>query len=182
MPPRTELPQEEAFRRVIANRTMLRAYVYAIVRDQELAEDALSDVAVEIARSWGSYDPSRPFAPWARGVARRVALANLRRRRAGPVLLKDEALDAVGAEIDGMGDEARLETRKDLLRGCLEGLSETNRSLVRMRYFEDRSYAEISRAVKRSVAALYMAFSRIHAALFECIEGRLARSGESGPA
>jgi hypothetical protein len=53
--------------------------VHAIVRDPFLAEDTFSDVTLEIARSWDRFDPTRPFEPWARGLARRVALANLRK-------------------------------------------------------------------------------------------------------
>src|SRR5947207_9934740 len=73
----SEQPHEEAFRQVLAHRTMLKAYVQAIVRDPSLAEDTFSDVTLEIARSWGRFDASRPFERWARGIARRVALANL---------------------------------------------------------------------------------------------------------
>ena len=71
---------EEAFRHVIAHRTMRRAYLHAMVRDPELAEDTMSDVAIEISRSWARYDPARPFGPWARGVARRSGSSRRSRR------------------------------------------------------------------------------------------------------
>lgn len=168
-----ESPHEEAFRQVLAHRTMLKAYVLAIVRDPELAEDTLSDVAVELARNWSQYDASRPFAPWARGVARRVALANLRKRQALPSLLDAAVLDAVGADLDALGDEARLEARKNALRRCLERLPEGSRRLVRLRYFENQSYEAVSRAVQRNVNALYVALNRIHEALTSCVQKHL---------
>jgi hypothetical protein len=68
---------EDAFRRVLAHRTMLKAYVQAIVRDPVLAEDTFSDVTFEIARSSHQNDPTRPFQRWARGVARRIALEEI---------------------------------------------------------------------------------------------------------
>ena len=166
----SEQPHEEAFRQVLAHRTMLKAYVQAIVRDPTLAEDTFSDVTLEIARSWGRFDPSRPFESWARGVARRVALANLRKHSRQPVLLDESVLENLGEDLDKMGDETQLEIRKEVLRGCLQHLSGANQELVRLRYFEHRSYIEISRALSRSVGALYVVFNRIHHALAHCIE------------
>src|SRR5439155_6307807 len=86
---------EEAFRQVIAHWTMLNAYVRSIVHNPHLTEDTLSDVAIAIARSWPRYDPSRPFGPWSRTIARRVALENLARRGLRPVLLDESALEAL---------------------------------------------------------------------------------------
>lgn len=164
---------EEAFRQVVAHRTMLKAYVQAIVRDPEGAEDTLSDVCVEIARNWERYDPARPFPEWARGLARRVALANLRKRKSQPALLDAEALEAVGVQIDALGNEAQLDLRKQALRACMNSLSETNRELIRLRYFENQSFEEISRVRNRNVNALYVSFHRLHEALLKCMQSRL---------
>jgi len=165
---------EDAFRQVMAHRTMLAAYVRAIVHDRNLAEDILADVSVEIVRSWGRYDPSRPFGPWARGLARRVALAGLRKHGKLPSLLDNGSLEALGAAIDAHGDEARLAERRAALKQCMERLPERDRDLLRQRYFDDRAYEDISRAVERSVGALYAAFSRIHKALRDCIQRRMS--------
>lgn len=164
---------EEAFRQVLAHWTMLNAYVRSLVRDPHLAEDTLSDVAVAIARSWDQYDPGRPFGPWARGLARRVGLENLARRGLRPVLLDDGALEALGAQIEELGDEPRMEERVQALRRCAEKLPEGSRELVRLRYFQNRSYPEIAATLRWSVDALYVAFSRIHKALSECVHRRL---------
>lgn len=138
---------EAAFRRVMAHRTMLKAYVQVIVRDPVLAEDTFSDVTLEIARSWDRYDPTRPFEPWARGVARRIALANLRKRGRCQVALDEAVLESIGTELDRLGSEADHDLAKESLRRCLRKLSSANQALVRMRYFDDLSSQEISQAV-----------------------------------
>jgi len=167
---RMDAASQDAFRQVVAHRAMLLAYVRAIVLDPDLAEDTLQDLSVEIVKSWERFDAARPFAHWARGIARRVALANLRRARRRPALLDGEVLDAIGARIDACGSQTALETRKDVLRKCVERLPGKNRELVRLRYFENHPYEEIARKVERSVDALYTAFNRIHRALLDCIE------------
>ena len=164
---------EEAFRAVLANWAMLNAYLRTIVRNPHLLEDTLSDVALAIARSWPTYDQDRPFGPWARAIARRVALENLSRHGIRPILLGEGALEALGVEIECLEDEALVEVRVRALQQCTEKLSEGSRQLVRLRYFENRSYKEISESIEWSLDALYVAFNRIHKALSECVQRRL---------
>jgi RNA polymerase sigma-70 factor (ECF subfamily) len=140
------------------------------VRDPHLAEDVISETALEIVRSWNKYDRSRPFPQWARGVARHIALKNLRKRNREPLLFDPEVLESVGKYIDSMGDEARLEERKRVLHECMQKLPLVNQQLIRLRYFENRRYEEIAGLLKRNVPALYMAFTRIHEVLLKCVQ------------
>jgi RNA polymerase sigma-70 factor (ECF subfamily) len=164
---------EQAFRTIFAHRTMLRAYILAIVRESHRAEDVLSDTVVALAQEWNRYDSTRPFAPWARGVARRIALARVRKDATGPVLLDDAALESIGPDLDRFGDQARLQERKDALQRCLDHLAPPNRRLIEWRYFENRTMEETARLASRSMNALYVAFSRLHTALHDCVERRL---------
>ena len=169
----TVASHEEAFREVLAHWAMLNAYLRAIVRNPQLFEDTLSDVALAIARSWPTFDKTRPFGPWARSIARRVAIENLSRHGLRPILLGKTALEALGEELEALGDAMAVETRVGALRQCTEKLSEGSRQLVRLRYFENRSYKEIAESVHWTVDALYVAFSRIHKALSDCVHRRL---------
>src|SRR4051812_32402992 len=94
----TPRPDDQAFLSVLAHRTMLKAYILAIVRDTHLAEDTLSDATLAIVHSWNRFDKDQPFAPWARGIARRVALANLRKFRRPMVEVDDDVLELLGAD------------------------------------------------------------------------------------
>jgi len=168
-----ESSSDQALRAVLAHRTMLKAFLIGITRDPDLAEDTLSDVAIEISHSWSSYDPSRPFAAWARGVARRVAADNMKARSAGPVLLDTAGLDALGSGLDSLGDEKQLEARKRALDQCLGRLSEPHRRLMRMRFIENRAYAEIAAATGRKPNSLYVTFRRIVVKLQKCVGSKV---------
>jgi len=173
MKPTVQEPYEDAFRHVLANRTALLICVRAIIRDPHLVEDTLSDVTMEIVRNWGKFDQSRPFAPWARGVARRVALTNLRKAGRMVATLDDEVIELLGAEMDSKGGESRFEKYKERLNECLSKLSDNARRLVVARYFEDRTYDELAVAENRSNGALYVAFTRIHQSLARCLKRHL---------
>src|SRR5262245_51687663 len=161
---------DEAFVQVLAHRTMLKAYILAIVHDPHLAEDTLSDTTLAIARSWEKFDRRLSFAPWARGVARRVALANLRKASRLVTELDEDVLESLGTEFDAFGSEASQEEVRQQLNHCLDQLPQGNRELVRLRYFENTGYEDIARHTGRTVAALYMAFTRIHTALADCVK------------
>ena len=161
---------DEAFVQVLAHRTMLKAYILAIVHDPHLAEDTLSDTTLAIARSWEKFDRRLSFGPWARGIARRVALANLRKASRPVVELDDEVMESLGAEFDAFGSEAAQEQKRQQLNRCLDQLPDRSRELIRLRYFESAPYQDIARHTGRSLAALYMAFTRIHGALADCVK------------
>jgi RNA polymerase sigma-70 factor, ECF subfamily len=161
---------QAAFTHFFSHRAMLRAYLQAMLRDTDLVDDTLSDTAVEVARCWEAYDPSLPFGPWVRGMARRLALKRLRGRRRVQLGLPDDVLDSLGAAMDQLGESISQDGRKEQLRRCLESLSGRNRDLVRMRYFEEQRFEAIAGQSRRSLGALYTAFSRIHAALLRCME------------
>ena len=146
--------------------------MFPIVRDPHLAEDTLSDATLAIVRSWHTFDQAKPFEPWARGVARNVALANLRKHQRSAYTLDESVLESLGLVWDAAGDEGHLEERKQQLRHCMTKLPERSRELLQWRYFEDVSYVEIAKRTRRTVAALYMAFNRIHVALAECVKLR----------
>ena len=168
---RPATPQDKAFLQVLAHHTMLRAYILAIVRDPHLAEDTLSDATLAIVHAWPRFDQRQPFAPWARGVARLVALTNLRKAQR-LVDLSDDVLESVGAQLDALGSEAELEERRQKLRSCVEQLHERSRELVQLRYYDEQSYEDIARRTGRTMVALYKAYSRIHEALTRCVKGQ----------
>src|ERR1041385_5714272 len=131
-------PSEEAVRQIMAHRTMLKAFISAIVRDPVQAEDIFSEVTIQIIRSWERFDQDRPFSQWSRGVARRVALASLRTECRQALLLEEGVLENIAHEVDELGDETALDRRKEALRECMERLPENDRNLIRQRYFEER--------------------------------------------
>jgi RNA polymerase sigma-70 factor (ECF subfamily) len=168
-------PEEAAFRLVIAHRSMLKAYVNALIRDPVLAEDTFSDVILNIVRSWDRFDPEKPFAVWARGVAYNVAMVNLRREGRQKLLIDGIVLEWVGDELDKAGDEALLARRQLALSHCLDKLSSAEQRLLHLRYFENLSYQDIAEDIGKRVGSVYTVFSRLHRMLSRCV----ARQEES---
>jgi RNA polymerase sigma-70 factor (ECF subfamily) len=56
----------------------LRRYLGYLVRRQDVADDLLQETFLQLHRSRASWDPERPVAPWAFGLARNVFLMHRR--------------------------------------------------------------------------------------------------------
>ena len=167
-----ESVKQAVFAELTRNRAALRAYVWIILRNRDLVDDAMSDLALEIARCWATYDPALPCRPWLRGIARRIALKRLYKlqRHQRELTLPDDVIETLGARLDHLGDPIAVERRERQLGSCLETLSATNRELLELRYFQNLRFERIAERVQRSVGALYTTFSRLHAALLRCMQ------------
>jgi RNA polymerase sigma-70 factor, ECF subfamily len=165
----------EAVRVITAHYTMLKTYLRAIIFNPGLVEDALSEVKLTLLQTWEQYDPDRPFGPWARGVARRVAYNQSREEFRQGVTLDEAALEELACQMDREGDESHLDGLKEALRACLTQLPAGQERLIRMKYFDDQSYEEISGVIGKTVRTLYVVFNRVHQTLQLCVRKEVTR-------
>jgi RNA polymerase sigma factor (sigma-70 family) len=163
-------PREEVVRLVMAHRSMIATQVNCMIRDPILAEDTFQDAMVAILESWDRYDPSRSFAAWARAIAHNVGLATLREQARQPCVLPSETIESVVEKSVTFGSEPELELLQEALVGCVQQLSPRHQTLVRFRYYENRSYAEISSLVGKPVKTLYVTYQRLKTLLWNCVQ------------
>ena len=127
---------------------MVRAFLRSIVWDGQRCEDVFQETALVLWREFHRYDATRPFGPWARGVAGKVALNAVRQARRAPISFSPDAVQALesvfAAEEVEHADWNAFQLRQEALRHCLERLPEKTRVLVRLRY-EVRSRSTRSR-------------------------------------
>jgi RNA polymerase sigma-70 factor, ECF subfamily len=171
MKPDPENPaMEEAVRLTLAHRTLLEAIIRLHIKDATLAEDTFSEVLLAVIASWERYDPHRPFSAWVRGIARRVAMNNLRKQWREPQLLDPAAFEVIEAELEQMGSLPDLELRKRALERCLGKLPAPKRQMLKLRHYHGRSYPEIGSLLGHSVRSLYVMFNRLYKLLHGCIQ------------
>jgi RNA polymerase sigma factor (sigma-70 family) len=65
---------------------------------------------------------------------------------------------------------AELTDRRTALSECIRKLSNPDRDLIRQRYFEGLSVAEISEKAGRSTHAIYRELSKVHGMLSRCVD------------
>lgn len=152
-------------------------FLRAICRDPELAEELFQDLSIVVIEKIGTFDASRDFGAWVRGIARNLHRRALetRRDRVRPQAVYDPALvDAVLAAYEARAAE-EVEEKADhaeRLQRCLEQLPPRHRELIRDRYESNLSIHRIAEIRSRTESAVETILSRIRAALLQCIRQR----------
>jgi RNA polymerase sigma-70 factor (ECF subfamily) len=162
------LPQHrESLPELIAlHRRALLAYIFAIVRDHHRAEDVFQETLLVLARQWDTYETVHSFHSLARAIARRQALAALRKDQRAPMLLSEAALDALDAAV---GAEVEPEPPVEALDHCLEKAPGFWQNVIRLRYWERLSVIAIAEALGRSPNTISVTLNRMRLRLADCI-------------
>jgi RNA polymerase sigma-70 factor (ECF subfamily) len=129
-----------------------------------LAAEAMQDTFIRAWQAAASYDPTRPLGPWLLTIARRTALDLVRREfrptRGGHEQEQDAVVDAPGI------DEAWLSWE---VQEALGRLTEDEREIVRLSFFEDLTQPQIAARLNVPVGTVKSRSHRAHRRLAELL-------------
>ncbi|HLY11325.1 MAG TPA: sigma-70 family RNA polymerase sigma factor [Planctomycetota bacterium] len=158
---------EEFMRAFLAAEPKLRAYSFACGLSREQSDDLVQEGALVLWRRYDSYDRSRPFLPWALGIAHHL-IQKTRQASQATHLLSPEVANQVAETCSRM--EGEIDQRQGALQSCVDKLPGHLRSLLALRYAEQRSLAQIAQKLGRGLSAVNMALHRIRQLLLDCVE------------
>lgn len=150
----------------------LRAWLAAMVRDWSRADDLMQDTALALWRAFDRYDPERPFAAWARGVAKHLLYKEWDRARRGPRAIDPATADLL-LEAFARHEPPPEDRRREALRRCLALADARTRALLGWRYGEDLGPEAIAARGGLGLEAVKKALTRAKARLADCVERRL---------
>jgi RNA polymerase sigma-70 factor (ECF subfamily) len=115
---------------------------------REDREDILQNAFVKAYRNLHSFDPTLEFSSWIYRITHNEAMSFFRAKRARPQAILSEEGTALLTELsDEQADTAALAehrlSREELAK-ALDALDDRYRTALLLRFFEDRSYAEMS--------------------------------------
>jgi len=175
------LTQEEIIHTLLAARTQISASAWAVVCDAQAAEDIFQNIAVKVLVGGLTFERKAQVVSWAQVVARHEAITWLRKWKGRVTTLDDQVLSLLEYGL-ACRCPAKEGERVEALRQCLARLPERSRRLLEMRYFEEHSCTSVSQALGLTLDAVYQRLSRLHHALRQCIEQRLASAApETAP-
>jgi RNA polymerase sigma-70 factor, ECF subfamily len=150
----------------------ISAYITANVTDMHHAEDLVQEVAQVVAEKFASYDRQRSFLSWALGIARNRLLKYYRTRARDRLVLSEAALTRLGDALERVEGEA--EDRREALKECLQEIQGRRREVLELRYRQNARVMEIASQFAMSSSAVSVMLFRIRAALFDCVQRKLA--------
>jgi RNA polymerase sigma-70 factor (ECF subfamily) len=164
------LPTATITATLLAERMPLTAFFAAVARDFHVAEDIFQDVCVKALTRTTAFESTAHLLAWARLLGKNRAIDILRARDGRFVGLSDEVLALLATE---WPDRSQTDGLQEALGHCIEQITEHNRHLLRLRYFEQRSCGDVAAIMGRRVETVYQALARLHRTLGECLRGRL---------
>ena len=162
------------------NSTMLTSFLRCTVKDPTTVDDLFQETFLIAWKNLSRYDRSRPFAPWIRGIATRLVLAERRRRTRFKALDENDLskLDGFFTDLNASPGDTWSE-KLDTLRQCLDRLRPPMRRVLDLRYEGNLGCQSIAEAVGDSIEAVKKRLQRARSALALCLESNLPK-GETG--
>lgn len=166
------LDEPTIVRILLRDRIRILSYLDSILGDAQLAEDCFQDVCASAVAKNERFEDETHVLRWALRVGRNKSVDLARRRTRQPMVLDEEVLEALQVQwFDNpwLASGAQAE-QVDLLRQCLESLTENSRRVVDLRYVDGMKTGRIAELLERKVESVYRTLVRAHVALRECME------------
>lgn len=136
---------------------------YSVLRDRELAHDAVQRTFLKAWNGAHSFDPDRRFEPWLYAIARRVAIDLWRKERRTPV--PSEFVDPIVSRnaTDGLWEAWQV-------REAVDQLPDDEATIIRLSHFEQLSHQEIADRAGIPVGTVKSRSFRAHRRLAELLQ------------
>ena len=141
------------------------ASAFAVLADAHTAQDVAQETFLAAFRTLGKLKNADRPRPWLAGIARNLAVSALRQRKLQTVPLS-KAPEPAGADPHATRDASATRADEvDHLRAALVELTDRQREIVCLRYFEGLAYREIAAALDVTVDVVQVTLFRAKKAL-----------------
>jgi len=149
----------------------LRIYVVTLVGDPNDADDVLQETNLDLWKKAQTYDPSRPFLPWAKTLAWYQVLKYRTNRKRDRLIFSEQVLNAMAESLQGTQENGS--DMLEALEGCVKKLSDRQRALLAAKYAERRSIEEMAGLFRHSTTAVASLLYRLRNLLHACVHKRV---------
>jgi RNA polymerase sigma-70 factor (ECF subfamily) len=143
------------------------SFILTLVPHWADADEVLQETNIVLWRKFSEFKPDTDFVRWANQVAYFEVLKFRRRQQKDHLFFSDAFVEEVAAEVMEMSET--LQMQRDRLAGCLQKLSDRDRTLIHLRYDEGSSVKRVAEQLGRSADSVYKSLGRVRRMLIDCI-------------
>jgi RNA polymerase sigma-70 factor, ECF subfamily len=150
----------------------VRAFVRTLGVEADWVDDIAQEAFLKAYLDWESFDKSRDFGKWVRGIAANIVRNEIRKQARRNRILNTDLVKMLLLEKEGkLIDRPHLPV--EALKLCLAKLNPLHRRVVELRYREGFSAPEIAEKTENSSVSIRQMLLRIRRQLRLCIEKQM---------
>jgi RNA polymerase sigma-70 factor, ECF subfamily len=124
-----------------------------VLRDPAQSEEVVQEVLLEVWRTASRFDPVRGgAATWVLTIAHRRAVDRVRSETAAAG--REQRISRVPEAGDAVADSVEATLDAELLRRCLEGLSDVQRESITLAYYGGYTYPEVAKLLEVALGTI----------------------------
>ena len=125
-----------------------------VLRDPAQSEEVVQEVLLEVWRTASRFDPARGgAATWVLTIAHRRAVDRVR-SEAAAAGREQRTSRAAGAAREDVADSVEATLEAELLRRCLDGLSDVQRESITLAYYGGYTYPEVAKLLEVALGTI----------------------------
>lgn len=152
----------------------VRAFVRSLGVDTDWVDDIAQEAFMTAYREWSSFDPSRDFGKWVRGIAANIVRNEIRKHARRQRILNTELTDMLMHRHREATEDRAEPLAIDAIRACVGELGPASLKVVQGRYRDGLSAPELANLLGKSASAVRQMLVRIRRQLRACVEQRVA--------
>ncbi len=158
---------ESFITQLTSSQMALNGYILFLTGNIDDTKDILQETNLVLWREAHSYDPARPFLPWAKRIAWFQVKTWRTCHKRSRLVFDDELLQKVAVFAE---EEPDMNLMLSALERCFEKLTASQKAVVRSRYMRDKSVQSIAAALRCTAASVSMLLFRVRDKLGRCVE------------
>jgi RNA polymerase sigma-70 factor (ECF subfamily) len=160
------------------NADMVRAFLLALIKDKQLADELFQETFVTAWKKIDTYDPESSFGVWVRRIAGTLALSRKRRAASGRMFYFDQETLAFlefqfAKTSKTRGD--KWDEKIHALKQCLDALPKPALDIISLHYHKNHNCREIGNRLNLDVGQAKKRLQGTRKILSDCVHSKLAR-------
>jgi len=145
------------------------SYIKRLILNREDAEDVTQEVFIKVYRNLNGFDIRKKFSPWIYRIAHNEAVNYIKKKSYFKILSIDqnEFLKNTMTQTEDLVEKIIKKENSRKLRDLLEKLSFKYKEVLVLKYYEEKSYEEISDIIRKPVNTVGTMINRAKSQLVE---------------
>ena len=167
----------EFIKLLTSHQVRLRAFALSLIPHWADAEEVIQEANLVMWKKFEQFTVGTSFFSWACKIIHLTAKDFRKRQGRSKVRFGEQFMELVAEQTVELEDELR--EREAVLNNCIGRLKEKHRQMLHLRYQEGFTVERLAETLGSTAKAIYQALSRVHKALFDCVERHLSATGSS---